>query len=304
MKVLLVFVDGIGMGENRSDKNPFVAYPVPLLQTLFGGSPTLALGPVLSEHACLIPTDATLGVAGLPQSATGQTALFTGVNAPAVMGMHVHAFPGPKLTEIIAEHGIMKRLTSHGYRVTSANMYTPDYMTLVASRKRRHAATTLTILTAGQPLRSLEDLLAGRAIYQDITNEALIQAGWPDVVPLAPRLAGQGLVELADTQDFTMFEYFQTDLCGHKQDWVRAARIMNILQEFLAGIYEALPPDMLFVLTSDHGNFEDLSTKRHTLQPVPTVLIGRQCVRLARNIHSLADITPVIISALETDRGR
>lgn len=302
MKVLLVFIDGIGLGENRSDTNPFVAYPLPLLQTLFGGPPTFALGLVLSEHACLIPTDATLGVAGLPQSATGQTALFTGVNAPAVMDMHVHAFPGPKLTEIIAGQGIMKQLVNRGCRVTSANMYTPDYMTLVASRKRRHAATTLTVLTAGQSLRSLEDLLAGQAIYQDITNEALIQAGWPGVMPLAPRLAGHRLVELADTQDFTMFEYFQTDLCGHKQDWAWAARIMDILQAFLAGIYEALPPDMLLVLTSDHGNFDDLSTKRHTRQPVPTVLIGRQCVRLARNIHSLVDITPVIIDVL--DKGR
>ncbi|CUH96199.1 hypothetical protein P22_2288 [Propionispora sp. 2/2-37] len=154
MHVLLIFIDGVGLGENNSAVNPFARYSMPLFQKIFGGSLTRSLGKVIQSGGCLVPTDAGLGVTGLPQSASGQTTLFTGINAARVMGMHVHAFPGPRLAELIAEAGIMKRLLARGFQVTSANMYAPDYMNLVAARKRRHAATTLVVLTAGQPLRS------------------------------------------------------------------------------------------------------------------------------------------------------
>ena len=34
-----------------------------------------------------------LGIEGLPQSATGQTALFTGINAAQLLGRHLFGFP-------------------------------------------------------------------------------------------------------------------------------------------------------------------------------------------------------------------
>jgi hypothetical protein len=39
--------------------------------------------------------DASLCVPGLPQSATGQAALLTGLNAPELMGRHIEGFPPP-----------------------------------------------------------------------------------------------------------------------------------------------------------------------------------------------------------------
>jgi hypothetical protein len=58
--------------------------------------------------------DASLGVPGLPQSATGQTSILTGVNAPAEMGRHISGFPGPTLRRILFEHSVLKRIRERG----------------------------------------------------------------------------------------------------------------------------------------------------------------------------------------------
>jgi len=251
----------------------------------------------------MVPTDAALGVDGLPQSATGQTALFTGINAPAKLGRHNQAFPGPQLQKLLQQYGIMKQLRDKGYAVTSANMYTPDYLNLVAQRKRRHSATTLTILGAGLTLRTVDDLLRGEAVYQDITNAMLPLVGVTNVPIIEPALAGKRLVNLARQYHFTMFEYFQTDRCGHKQDWERAKEIITILDEFLQAVYNNLPEDMLVIVTSDHGNFEDFSIKTHTINQVPTLVFGCHSVEVAAKIHNLIDITPAVITFLEGNDG-
>ena len=43
----------------------------------------------------IVPTDATLDVPGYPQSATGQTAIFTGVNAAEIKQGHINVLPTP-----------------------------------------------------------------------------------------------------------------------------------------------------------------------------------------------------------------
>jgi bisphosphoglycerate-independent phosphoglycerate mutase (AlkP superfamily) len=52
------------------------------------------------------------------------------------------------------------------------------------------------------------------------------------------------------------------------------------------------------ILTSDHGNIEDLESRNHTLNKVPTLIWGRHRDRLSERICSLADITPAIIELL------
>lgn len=297
-RVLLIFIDGLGLGDNDPTVNPLVRFDPPFFRDLFGGPLTRELGRVLRGDVCLVPTDATLGVAGLPQSATGQTAIFTGVNAPHHMGRHILGFPGPVLAKIIAEHGILGELAEAGLSVTSANMYTANYMELVAKRKRRHSVTTLTILGAGLPLRSPVDMAAGEAVYQDITNEMLPQFGVEDIPVVSPREAGRRLAALAARHHFTMFEYFQTDRQGHKHDWNAAEKIVSVLNDFLAAVREAAR-DVLVIITSDHGNFEDLSAKTHTTNPVPTILLGPGCRTVAERIGDLTDIKPAVIAYLK-----
>src|SRR5262245_59595030 len=109
-------------------------------------------------------TDATLGVAGLPQSATGQTTILTGVNASELIGRHLHGYPSPRLKAALAEHSIYKRLMASGRSVTFANAYRPAFFT---TRPRFVSSTTVAAESAGLRLRTFEDLRAGRAIYHD-----------------------------------------------------------------------------------------------------------------------------------------
>ena len=53
------------------------------------------------------------------------------------------------------------------------------------------------------------------------------------------------------------------------------------------------------ILTSDHGNIEDLSSRNHTLNKVPTIIWGRDRDCLAGRISDLADITPAIVDTLK-----
>jgi hypothetical protein len=297
-KVLLIFIDGLGLGDNDPAANPLVRFDPPFFRRLFGGPLSRDLGLILSDAACLVPTDARLGVPGLPQSATGQTTIFTGVNAPQRMGCHILGFPGPSLAEIIAGHGIMRELAADGFSVTSANMYTADYLELVARRQRRHSVTTLTILGAGLPLRSKREMAAGEAVYQDITNEMLPRFGVTDVPPVSPAEAGRRLAGLTRCHSFTMFEYFQTDRQGHKNDWALAEKIVATLDGFLTAVCEAVR-DSLVIITSDHGNFEDFTVKTHTLNPVPTILLGPGCREAAAAVRDLTDIKPAVIAYLK-----
>ncbi|EAX48257.1 metalloenzyme domain protein [Thermosinus carboxydivorans Nor1] len=302
MHVLLVFVDGFGLGISDKTVNPLIRFHMSFFEMLFGRPLTQEIDRFVSSRACLVPVDARLDTEGLPQSATGQTALLTGVNVAKELGRHVAGFPGPQLTEFIRQYGIMKRLVDKKYLATSANMYMPDYLNLVAARKRRHAVTTLVVLEAGQPLRSVAELLKGDAVYQDLTNEMLAEAGLS--VPLTtPALAGRRLVEIACRHHFTMFEYFQTDRCGHKQDWQKAAQIVNRLDEFFGAIWQMAPTDMTVIIASDHGNFEDFSVRTHTYNPVPVIVFGYRCTEVAEQIRQLTDVTPTIIGMLERNEN-
>lgn len=299
MHILLIFVDGLGLGDNNSDINPLVRYNPRFFLEVFGHPLCKELGKVISSSGCMIPTDANLEIEGLPQSATGQAAIFTGVNASQFMGRHIAGFPGPSLAALIQQYGIMKELRQMGCRVTSANMYTPNYMELVAKRRRRHSVTTLLIMNAGLPLRSAEDMLAGRAVYQDITNELLHHQGMNEFSKITPNLAAKRLVDLSRDFEFTLFEYFQTDRCGHKQDWSYAEKILQVLDEFLFTIYLHTPSDTLVMVVSDHGNFEDFGKRMHTRNPVPTLLWGFRCENVAARINSLIDLKPAMFTVLK-----
>jgi len=56
----------------------------------------------------------------------------------------------------------------------------------------------------------------------------------------------------------------------------------------------------VIVITSDHGNLEDLSTRKHTANDVPTVIIGAARGRVAEGLHDLTGIAPGILRALDS----
>jgi 2,3-bisphosphoglycerate-independent phosphoglycerate mutase len=294
--VLLIFVDGLGIGT-RGAHNP--------LALLGDEASPLAVfideEPALPFDGVLVRTDSCLGVEGRPQSASGQTTILTGVNAPATLGYHKQGFPNETLRAIINEHSIFLQLRRAGVEeVTFANAYTPRFF---HTRPRWVSATTTAVEAAGLPFRTLEDLRAGRAVYQDFTNQLVIDAGF-DVAPRAPEEAAGVLAKIVSQNRFTLYEYFITDRVGHAQDEAAALTVLSRLARFVRAVLSRVDLNSTTViLTSDHGNVEDLSIRNHTRNAVPTLAWGVERVRVRTSVRDLADITPTILQILSARKA-
>ena len=288
--VLLFFIDGLGIGT-RGSHNPFDDLEDVAPLAVFQDESTL-----LPFDGVLAPTDACMGVTGRPQSASGQTTILTGINAPAAIGYHKQGFPNQALLDIIREHSIFVQLKKAGiHPIAFANTYTRAFF---ESRPRWVSATTAAVEAAGLSFNTLPDLIAGRAVYQDFTNATLIERG-ETVKSRTPEEAGDVLSDIVAANKFTLYEYFITDKIGHAQDREAANRVLPMLARFIRTLLAKLDLERsTVILTSDHGNIEDLSVRNHTLNPVPTIVWGKGREMIASRTRSLVDITPAIVERL------
>jgi 2,3-bisphosphoglycerate-independent phosphoglycerate mutase len=296
-RVLFLFLDGVGIGPRDASINPFARANLPVLSALLGGIPFSDRPHVESERALVIPLDANLDVEGLPQSGTGQTTLFTGQNAAALLGEHYGPYPDERLGMLLA-YNIFHRLHALHKTAMFANAYPPIFFERIARGTDRRSATAQAVAAANVPYRMSDDLRQGRAVSASLTNER-----WPqsdDAPPIiTPRQAGQNLELLARDYDFTLFEFFLTDVAGHRPARMSAVTILERIDEFVGGILLNFDLDnALLFITSDHGNIEDSSSRRHTRNPVPAIIAGAQRQRLAARLHSLADVTPAIVELI------
>jgi 2,3-bisphosphoglycerate-independent phosphoglycerate mutase len=283
-RTLFILVDGLGLGSPDPGVNP-----------LYSGVCPGLLG-LLENHA--VPLDAGMGMPGIPQSATGQTALFTGVNAAQAMGRHVEGFPGPGLRDIIRQHNIYDKLIGLGFRSTFANAYYVDDMEEVHSR-RRQSVTTVAALKAFGVVRDRAEMMKGQAVYQDLTRASLRERGYEGDL-ITPAESAHHLLGIAAGYDFTMFEYFQTDRMGHKGTRDEVEAVLALFDQFLAEVSRfAEEEGNLLVLTSDHGNIEVSSTPLHTTNPVPLVAVGNGAERLKREAKSILDVAPLVLRLYE-----
>ena len=249
MSILMIFVDGIGIGGNDPDTNPFARIRTKHLRAACGRLDR----PVLRAGALVVPTDATLEVDGLPQSASGQTTLLTGINAARHVGRHVHGFCTKPLAAILDGASLFARVRRGGGKATFANAYTPEFF---RGERRFLSVTTVAMKQAGLPFRDLDDLARGEAVFHDITNRGLRERGH-EIPVVHPEDAGRRLARLALSHDFTMYEHFQTDQAGHARDMDKAVLLLERLDLLLDGVLGASDPDeLLVVMTSDHGNLE------------------------------------------------
>jgi 2,3-bisphosphoglycerate-independent phosphoglycerate mutase len=290
MSVLLFFIDGLGIGA-RGRQNP--------LDGLEGAEPLAIFQdeePATIYDGIVVPTDACLGAEGRPQSASGQTTILTGVNVPAQLGYHKQGFPNSAMLEILRERSIFLQLTHAGILpVTFANTYTQPFFD---ERPRWVSATTAAVEAAGVQFCTVDDLKAGRAVFHDFTNAMLIERG-EDVAPRTAEEAATVLASIAAENRFTLYEYFITDKVGHLQDLPRAQTVLRELAKLIRELLKRIDLNRTSViLTSDHGNIEDLSTRNHTLNKVPTIVWGVNRERFAKRIRSLADLTPAIVETL------
>ena len=96
---------------------------------------------------------------------------------------------------------------------------------------------------------------------------------------------------MSGERDLLVYEYFQTDVVGHRGTLEDSIRVLSALNRFLAAAIQRLDPAAdTFILSSDHGNVEDMRTRWHTNNPVPILLWGRGAARLGairRKSHHL-----------------
>jgi len=296
MSVFYMFIDGIGFGQPDPDINPFTRFAELFLAPL--GGKALANVP---NGTVIQPVDASLGFPGLPQSATGQTALWTGVNGPKVMGRHMTGFPGPTLIRVIQDHSIIKVLKDKGKKAALANAFSEAYLERIARKPRLTGASTHVHLASGQPLKNLDDLENRKALYMDITHEVMHRF-FPHLKERFPvrnaEEVGRDAGMLARDYDMLIYEFFLSDKAGHNQSFEEAEWAIRTLESFLKGLCEMLRPEDTLLITSDHGNLEDLSTKTHTKNPVLALAYGRGSDGLIEKVRDISDFPSFIYELL------
>ena len=308
MHVLMLFLDGVGIGKRDSAKNPFVAAQLPTLRWLLGGPLTsLRRRRFSNRHASLVPLDATLGVDGLPQSGTGQTALFTGVNAAKIVGRHFGPYPYSTLRPVIKGQNIFRQVLEAGLDPYFANAFPQRFFEYFDGHPTRVTVTTMSYVMAGLPLLKANDLQAGRGVSADITNIGWAELGYPHLGLIEPAEAGRRLAHLAAEYDFVLYEYWKTDEAGHSLNMQLAVDVLEVCDAMLAGVIEHLDlRKALMILVSDHGNIEDMSIKVHTRHPVPALVYGRGHEKTAERLRSsahpswgtLMSVTPTVLEIL------
>jgi len=298
--ILFVFLDGFGLAPPGAD-NPLSLYEWPGLYPLIGARP-LAGEEVREEGRLLVALDCGLGVEGLPQSATGQVSLLCGVNAPALLGQHLPAYPNARLRRVIEQGNLLKRVAEVGGAATFANSYTPEYFEAVRQRKLRHSATTLCVLAAGLRFRMVQDLLCGEAVHWDVTRARLRNRPGYESVPLAsPEEAGDSLAGLVATHQLVLYECFLPDVIGHARDRSAAADLVRLLDTLLSACARRLPAGATLIVCADHGNVEDLSTPVHTRNSVPLMALGPAALRFA-TLRDISEVAPVVHDVLGIGR--
>jgi hypothetical protein len=301
--VLLVFLDGVGIGHDHPARNPFLSADLPALRELLGGRiPTLDQPRVdveprarggTSAHAFAL--DATLDMDGTPQSGTGQTALLTGIDVRSTYGQHFGPWVPVDLRPHVERRSVLKRVVDAGLTACFANAYPKGWPGPRGGR--RLAGPPLAARGAGLLDRHEEALEAGDAVSSEIVNDGwrrhLAHTSLPD---LTPQGAGRNLARLAELHDLTLYAHYSTDTAGHRRDLTSALVALERVDRFLAGVLESISDDTLLLVVSDHGNIEDLDAG-HTRNPALGVARGVGAAEAA-GMADLRSVSPFILTAL------
>jgi len=302
-RVLVVFLDGVGLGADDPTRNPFAAAEMPEMMRLLGGARLLEeTAPYEGPLATLVAVDACLGVPGAPQSATGQAALVTGRNVPQALGEHYGPKPNPAVAQLVREDNIFQQVLRRGGRAALLNAYPPRYFEGIESGRRLYSSIPLAAVAAGLPLRTADDLAAENALSADFTGLGWAsQPEFPPAPVYAADHAGERLAALAEQHHLSWFDFWISDLVGHRGSMEEALGLLQSLDAVLGGLAQAWGdrPDLI-VLTADHGNLEDINRRGHTRNPVPGLLIGPLDLRrrFAVGLTDLTGFTPAILRTI------
>ncbi len=292
---ILIFIDGVGIGKKDFESNPFFKYGFKTFTENFGEIPHLGKLKLKCDNGFLFPVDARMGVDGIPLSGTGQTSIFCGVNAPKIIKQHFGPYPYSTLVPLIKEKNIFHEFKKRKKKVAFVNAYPKQFFEYVNSGRRRLSVTTLSCLLSGIRLNKIADLRNGKALAADIDNIRFTEKMGYKLKVISPQTAAKRLIRIGSKNHLTVFEIFHMDHHGHGRAPEYMEHTIKILDEFLLYITKNLEKEMTLIVSSDHGNFEDLSIKMHTLNPALGMVFGKNSEVISKKIKKLYDIKPTIM---------
>lgn len=289
--LLFLFLDGFGLGEPDTTFNPAVG-STPTASTLVGGDFSKDLEPVTRPGLVFRQLDARLGVEGLPQSATGQTTLLTGLNAAKIMGRHYGPWPGPTLLPHLGG-GTLFHEGEHLAGSVLANAYPEDYFAALERGRVKANAPVVAAREAGVELRDLNRYARNEAVAPDLSGARFAAAG-KGLPAQPPAVAASILARLAVGASFTFLDVWLTDTYGHARDMSGGAQLLVRFDDLVAGLLrDGAGERFTLLVTSDHGNLEDLRVRGHTMNPVPLLVIGDGASEFT-SATSILDVAPAV----------
>lgn len=259
MKTLFLFIDGLGISE-LNQYNPFT----------FSQNETLSKI-IYQQHPGFFcqKVDPCLDITGLPQSGTGQMSLLTGKNAAKLIGKHHGPFPPTALRPLLKTDSIATWCDQHQYRWDVLNAYPPKYFKALEERRIRLSTFGFLQTLNGKTLHTISDLENGIGYSASLTFDPWIHFGFQPI-PKQGDPTFQFLTDQFKTIDFGILEFFELDYHGHHQDMEACKKSIHHISNFLDYLF-LNNNNLNLVICSDHGNSEDISTKSHTVNPVPLI---------------------------------
>lgn len=300
--VALIFIDGIGVGEPDPAKNPFFSYPFKLFKDIFDQAPHAGNVPLSSDTGVLFPVDASHGFPGYPQSGTGQLSIFGGFDAIKEFGGHFGPYAPLSLTERIYNSNLFKDAIDNGYSFRFLNAYPRPFFNYLRKKPRRLNVTAHCMISSGSAFNQARHVHKKQALTAEITNYRWKQKLGSKVPEITPEEAARIFRRNMKKADLSVFEYYLTDYAGHRRYDGHVHEICDILDRFLSHLVTHFDngTDTLLIC-SDHGNFEDISIKTHTLNPSMFMAFGKYAPDAIREIKDLTHIKDFIFNMLQKD---
>lgn len=151
--------------------------------------------------------------------------------------------------------------------------------------------------SAGFQLNSIKEIENETALTAEIVQNAWRERLEIDIPKITPTDAAKRLLNIVPDYDVLMYEYYLTDKAGHNKSHEDAERVMKPLDEFLLHILKNKRSEDLVVITSDHGNMEDLSVRSHTRNTVPLMVYGAGADSFD-TVESLIDVKNAILEVI------